>query len=108
MNAALDPYVTARDPEHGFLQLTAGDGGQADVYTSTDTNITVSHFSVGEIMDVIADLLQRLGAVLVLPGGTVVLQREEDREHLSQDLKDGWTHVVASTAEEIAEAIRVS
>ncbi|WP_157857258.1 hypothetical protein [Streptomyces yerevanensis] len=45
----------ARDPEHGFLQLTAGDGGQADVYT--DTNIMISHFGVGEIMDVIAELL---------------------------------------------------
>lgn len=108
MNEVLDPYVTARDPEHGFLQLTAGDRGQAAVYTSTDTSIMISHFSVGEIMDVIADLLKRLGAVLVLPGGTVILQREEDREHLSQDLKDGWSHAVASTGEKIAEAIRVS
>ncbi|MGR4850785.1 hypothetical protein [Streptomyces sp. LARHCF252] len=89
MNAVLDPYVTAQDPEHGFLQLTAGDGGQADVCTSNDTNVTISRFSLEEIIDVIADLLKRLGAVLVLPGGTVILQRAADREHLSQDLKDG-------------------
>ncbi|MEU6182583.1 hypothetical protein [Streptomyces coeruleorubidus] len=100
--------MTARDPEHGSLQLTAGDGGQADVYTSTDTNITISRCSVGEIVDVIADLLKRLGALLVLPGGTVILQRAADRAHLPQDLKDGWSHVVAPTGEEIAEAIRMS
>jgi hypothetical protein len=108
VNEVLAPYVTERDPEHGFLHLKAGDGGEADIYANSETSIMINHFGVGEIMDVVADLLKRLEAVLVLPGGTVVLHRAEDRAHLSQSFRDEWSVVVASTGEKITEAIRAS
>ncbi|MER7686234.1 hypothetical protein [Streptomyces sp. NPDC097610] len=105
----LDPYVTARDPEHHFLQLKAGeDGGTADVYLNSENSILISNFGGVEIMNIISDLLRRLEAVLILPGGTVILNGDADREHLSQDLKDEWSVVVAPTGAEITQAIQAS
>jgi len=59
-------------------------------------------------MNVISELLRRLEAVLILPGGTVILSRDEEREHLPQQLQDEWSVVVASTGTEIMRAIRAS
>jgi hypothetical protein len=109
MQQVLDPYVTARDPESGFLRITAGtDGGEAEIYTGSEESITINRFGGDEVMNVISDLLRRLEAVLVLPGGTVILSRDEDREHLPRQLQDEWSVVVAPTGPEIARAIRVS
>ena len=109
MHEVLDPYVTARDPENGFLRITAGaDGGEAEIYTGSEESITINRLGGDEVMNVISDLLRRLEAVLVLPGGTVILSRDEDREHLPQQLRDEWSVVVAPTGPEIARAIRVS
>lgn len=103
----LDPYVIARAPEHNFLQLQAGDHGVADVYL-TESSMMINHFGGERIMDLIAELLQRLEAALLLPSSTVIINREQDREHLPQQLLDEWSVVVASTGEEITRAIQAS
>ncbi|MBD0741926.1 hypothetical protein [Streptomyces sp. CBMA152] len=104
----LDAHVTERDPERHFLQLKTGEGGGvADIYLSSESSIMISNFGGDGIMDIISEIMQRLEAVLVLPGGTVVLSREADRQHLPEDFKD-WSVVVASTGQEITQAIRAS
>ncbi|MEU7059410.1 hypothetical protein [Streptomyces sp. NPDC046197] len=108
VHEVLDLYVTARDPEHGFLQIKSESGGEADVYLSSEKTITINHFGGDEIMDVISELLRRLDATLILPGGTVILHSDEGSEHLSQNLKDEWSIVIASTGKEITRAIQAS
>ncbi len=107
VHEALGPYVTVRD--RNFLQIKAGsDGGGADVYFSSDTNITINHFGGDEIMNVISELVRRTEASLILPGGTVILSRGEERECLPASIRDGWAVAVAATGEEITRAIRES
>ncbi|WP_314612314.1 hypothetical protein [Streptomyces stackebrandtii] len=104
----LDPHVVARDLELNFLQVSTGEGEQADVYLGSPTSITFNRFGGDGIMDLIAVLLQRLDAVLIVPGGATILQRDEDREHLGPALRDEWPVVVARTGAEIDQAIRAS
>ncbi|MFI6054792.1 hypothetical protein ACIBCO_32485 [Streptomyces violascens] len=105
----LDTYVTERDPEHHFLQLkTEEAGGTADIYLSSEESIMISNFGGDQMMNVISELLRCLEAVLILPGGTVILNQEADREHLPQEMKSEWTVVVASTGPEITQAIQAS
>ncbi|MER5933556.1 hypothetical protein [Streptomyces sp. NPDC002054] len=104
----LGPYVTARDPEGTFLQLAAGEYQEADVYLGTESSFMISHFGGERIMDLISELLQRLEAVLLLPGGTVLINRDEDGKHLPPNMRDEWSVVVASTGEAITRAIRAS
>ena len=68
----------------------------------------ISDFGGDRMMNVISELLRRLEAVLILPGGTVILSREADREHLPQEIKGEWAIVVASTGPEITQAIQAS
>ncbi|MFJ3232059.1 hypothetical protein [Streptomyces sp. NPDC086787] len=103
----LDPYVEARDPGLNFLLVSTGEGETADVYLSSPVNITFTRFGGEGVMDLLAGLLKRLNAVLVVPGGSVVLQ-EEDRGLLPPALKDGYTVVVARTGAEITHAIQTS
>lgn len=49
-----------------------------------------------------------LDAVLVIPGGPTMIQRDEDREPLPAYLRDEWPVVVARTDAEIDRAIRAS
>jgi hypothetical protein len=59
-------------------------------------------------MDLLAALLRRLDAVLVVPGGPTIIRRGADRELLPASLRDEWPVVVARTCAEIDRAIRAS
>ncbi|ORT60801.1 hypothetical protein [Streptomyces sp. CB03238] len=104
----LAPHVVARDPGLNFLQVSTGAGEGADVYLSSPTNITVNRFGGEGIMNLLAELLRRLDAVLIVPGGPLILLRDEDRERLAPAMRDEWPLVVAHTGAEITEAIRAS
>ncbi|MGW1882994.1 hypothetical protein [Streptomyces sp. NPDC001970] len=104
----LDPYAVGHEGQQESLQLSMGEGGEADVYLSSPTNITFTRFGGAGVMDLVSALLQRLDAVLVLPGGTVILQRDGDRAHLAPFMRDEWSVVVARTGAEITQAIRAS
>lgn len=104
----LDPHAVVRDPETDFLLVSRAEGEEAGVYFSSPTGITFNRFGGDGIMDLLAVLLQRLDAVLVVPGGVTVLQRNEDRELLPASLRDEWPVTVARTGAEIAQAVRAA
>lgn len=111
MNAArevLDPHVVVRDPEMDFLLVSTAEGEEADVYFHSPTGITFNRFGGGGIMDLLAALLRRLDAVLLVPGGPTVIQQNEDRALLPASLRGEWPVVVARTGAEIDQAIRAS
>ncbi|MER5204678.1 hypothetical protein [Streptomyces sp. NPDC002825] len=84
----LDPYGVARDPRTNFLQIRTAEREEADVFFSSPDNITFNHFGGDGITDLIAVLLRRLDAVLVVPGGPTMIQRDEDRDLLTAALRD--------------------
>ncbi|MFD6892847.1 hypothetical protein [Streptomyces sp. NPDC059957] len=102
------PHVVVRDPETNFLLVSTAEGEETGVYFSSPTGITFNRFGGDGVMDLLAVLLQRLDAVLVVPGGVTVLQRNEDREFLPASLRDEWPVVVARTGAEITRAIRAA
>ncbi|MER5951235.1 hypothetical protein ABT127_34900 [Streptomyces sp. NPDC001904] len=105
---ALDPYVVARDPRTNFLQVRTAEREEAGVFFSSPDTITFNRFGGGGIMELLAVLLRRLGAMLVVPGGPTVIQRDADRALLPAALRDEWPVVVARTGAEIDQAIRAS
>ncbi|MEW1640145.1 hypothetical protein AB0469_39560 [Streptomyces sp. NPDC093801] len=104
----LDPYVVARDPQTNFLQVRTAEREEAGVFFSSPDSITFNHFGGDGIMDLLAVLLRRLDAVLVVPGGPTMIQLDEDRDLLPAALRDEWPVVVARTGAEIDRAIRAS
>ena len=104
----LGPHVAARDHETDFLLVRTAEVEEAGVYFNNPTGITFNRFGGDGIMDLLAVLLRRLDAVLVVPGGPTVIQRDEDRELLPASLRDEWSVVVARTGAEIDRAIRAS
>ncbi|MFB4421419.1 hypothetical protein C5F59_010020 [Streptomyces sp. QL37] len=104
----LGPYAVVRDPETDFLLVSTAEGEEASVYFNNPTGITFNRFGGDGIMDLLAVLLRRLSAVLVVPGGPTMIQQDEDRELLPASLRDEWPVVVARTGAEIDRAIRAS
>ncbi|PZT70344.1 hypothetical protein DN402_33455 [Streptomyces sp. SW4] len=100
--------MVARDRETGFLLVSTAAGEEAGVYVNSPTGITFNRFGGEGILDLLAALLRRLDAVLVVPGGPTVVRRDEDRERLPAVLRDGQPVVVARTGAEIDRAIRAS
>ncbi|SEN15831.1 hypothetical protein [Actinacidiphila rubida] len=82
----LAPYVVRSEPEFGFVRIAASDGGRADVYASPGS-LMVSRFSWGGILDVLAGLVERLDAVLLLQEGVAVLATAGQRAHLPPELQ---------------------
>jgi hypothetical protein len=83
----LTPYVVDRDSRHGFVRIRANDGGQAGVYMSPDSFV-VNRFSSGGILDIVADVVIQLRAMVLLPEGVAILTTEEDRPHLPAELRN--------------------
>ncbi|WKD31279.1 hypothetical protein [Streptomyces xanthophaeus] len=104
----LEPYAVARDLEADFLLVSTAEGEEAGVYFNSPAGITFNRFGGDGIMDLLAALLRRLDAVLVVPGGPTMIRRHEDRELLPASLRDEWPVVVARTGAEIDRAIRAS
>ena len=82
----LAPHVVAREPDHGFVLIRASDGGEAHVYASPGS-IMINRFAWGGILDIVADLVERLKAVILLPEGVAILGTAEDRSHLPVELR---------------------
>ncbi|WP_432115213.1 hypothetical protein [Streptomyces sp. S1] len=101
----LAPYAAGQEPGADFVQVSTGRGESADVYFSMPTGITFTRFGGEGIMDLLAAVLERLDATLVVPGGPTVVRRDEDREHLHPALRAEWPVVVARTGAEITAAI---
>ncbi|MFD0369386.1 hypothetical protein [Streptomyces sp. NPDC059071] len=102
----LDPYVVARDADGQGLCVETDDGGTADVRVHAD-GVTFHRFGGAGVMDLIAALMRRLEAVLVVPGGPVVVHREEDGAQITPEWREssGWPVVVAADGAAVARAI---
>lgn len=82
----LAPHVVAREPEYGFVRIRASDGGEADVYMGPG-GIMVNRFAWGGVLDIVAELAERLEAVILLPEGVAILGAVEGRAHLPVELR---------------------
>lgn len=85
--ALFEPHVVLQKPEFGFVRIQASDGGEADVYLNPGS-IMVNRFAWGGILDIVAEVVDRLQAVILLPEGVAIVARSEDRLHLPLELQD--------------------
>ncbi|MBY8882021.1 hypothetical protein [Actinacidiphila acidipaludis] len=85
-HAVLAPYVVSRKPEDGFVRIRANDGGEATVYASQGS-IMVDRFAWGAVLDIVAELVRDLRAVILLPEGVAILSTADDRSHLPAELQ---------------------
>jgi hypothetical protein len=98
----LTPHAVTRDQGAKELLVRAADGGEAEVTVSTD-GISVGRFPPGGILDLVAELADRLGAAVVLPDG-VLVGSEEQRANLPDGLRDAAV-VVEMTGPALQRAI---
>ncbi|MFF9426279.1 hypothetical protein [Streptomyces sp. NPDC014746] len=92
----LEPYLVAagEDLTEGLLIRTA-DGHEVDVDVN-DVCVSVSRFPTGQFFDILARLVDRLGAAVLSSDRPVVIREERDRAGLSEDIREGAV-VVAVT-----------
>ncbi|MEE1815097.1 hypothetical protein PUR59_08725 [Streptomyces sp. SP18ES09] len=92
----LEPYLVApgEDLTEGLLIRTA-DGHEVDVDVN-DVCVSVSRFPTGQFFDILARLVDRLGAAVLSSDRPVVIREERDRDGLSEDIREGAV-VVAVT-----------
>ncbi|MFJ9917197.1 hypothetical protein [Actinacidiphila glaucinigra] len=98
-----EPYVVAGGLEEGFSQLRAEDGGEADLYHSSQGEdgmscVTATHFARGAMSGVLARLAGALGASIVPQEGRALIFHEDERRHLPAVLQ-GKAVVIAPTAD---------
>ncbi|MFD9379779.1 hypothetical protein ACFWBH_30415 [Streptomyces sp. NPDC059999] len=84
----LRPYLVADQGEP--LLIRAEDGGEAEVYGDS-TGLMFDRPNWGKIFDIVADLAEQLGAVVVMPGSPTLMRSEADREDLPAELRDEAT-----------------
>ena len=109
-SAAFDvfrPYVDRTQPEYHFWHLRTPDGGDADIYADvtpgTFDGLTISHFSAGDPVDLLAEFTVRAGAVILAPGGPAMLTAEAQRQHLPENFQRDA--IVVRTGDDIRQAI---
>ncbi|GAA2999247.1 hypothetical protein Sfulv_43000 [Streptomyces fulvorobeus] len=92
----LAPYIVAADEDlmNGVLIRTP-DGHEVDVDVN-EMCVAVSRFPPGRFFDVLAELVDRLGASVTPSDRPVILREETDRAHLPAEAGEGAT-VVAMT-----------
>ncbi|MFB6843015.1 hypothetical protein [Streptomyces sp. NPDC056361] len=92
----LEPYIVSAgaDLADGVLIRTA-DGHEVEVDVN-DVCVSVSRFPSGQFFDVLARLVDRLGAAVLSSDRPVVIREEGDRAELSEDIREGAV-VVATT-----------
>ncbi|GAA3045158.1 hypothetical protein GCM10017562_03030 [Streptomyces roseofulvus] len=104
----LAPFVVSRDLGADVLSVRTADGEEADVYLNPPDGITSHRHGGGGVMALLAVLLRRLDAALVVPGGPVVLPSDHVRDRLPGAPTDGLPTVVAHPGPEIDQAIRTA
>ncbi|MGW4818388.1 hypothetical protein ACWEP4_05255 [Streptomyces sp. NPDC004227] len=87
------PYVAAGGLEESFSQLRAEDGGEADLYHTSQaedgmSSVMATHFARGAMSGVLARLAAALGASIVPQDGGALIFHEDDRRHLPAQLKE--------------------
>lgn len=83
----LAPHAVNADQDSEEMLIRAADGGEAEVTVSAD-GISVHRFASGAVLDIVAELADRLGAAIVAPDG-VLVSGEEQRANLPEGLRNG-------------------
>ncbi|MER7908771.1 hypothetical protein [Streptomyces sp. NPDC096068] len=82
----LAPHVVHASEDAGELVIRGADGGEAEVNVSAD-GVSVHRFPPGGVVDVVAELADRLGAAVLLPDGALV-RDEDQRANLPDGLRE--------------------
>ncbi|WP_338674322.1 hypothetical protein V1460_15615 [Streptomyces sp. SCSIO 30461] len=82
----LAPHAVKADPDTVEVLIRAAEGGEAELSVSAD-GIIVHRFPAGGVVDIVAELADRLGAAVVLPDG-VLVSGEEQRANLPDGLRE--------------------
>jgi hypothetical protein len=92
----LAPYIVNADDDlrNGVLIRTA-DGHEVDLDVN-DVCVAVSRFPPGQFFDILAELVDRVGAGVLSSDMPVIIRQERDRTHLSEDIREVAV-VVATT-----------
>ncbi|MFJ4848734.1 MULTISPECIES: hypothetical protein [unclassified Streptomyces] len=77
----LKPYVVAADEDFQDVLIQLADGYQAELDIN-EVCIGISRFPPGHFFDVLAELVDRLGATVIPMDRPTILRREEDRSRL--------------------------
>ncbi|MGW4681664.1 hypothetical protein ACWEOS_24650 [Micromonospora taraxaci] len=89
--AVFEPHVDRREPQDNYWQISADDGGTADVYAAlaggTLSGFMVSRFSAGAILDTLVRYIGLADAVVLPPGCPTLLAHEGQRQHLPEELR---------------------
>ncbi|MGW2625042.1 hypothetical protein [Micromonospora taraxaci] len=89
--AVFEPHVDRREPQDNYWQISADDGGTADVYAAlaggTLSGFMVSRFSAGAILDTLVTYIGLADAVVLPPGCPTLLAHEGQRQHLPEELR---------------------
>jgi hypothetical protein len=103
IRAVLEPHDVG-DPRltvdgDGSLQfwVRASDGSEAEIFADAQ-GIAVHRPHAGGVWDIVAELVSRLGAVVIDPSRGGVVCRVEERAHLPEDLRADAT-VIEMTGE---------
>jgi hypothetical protein len=83
----IQPLIVWRDEEHDCVGLRTADGGEADLYGVGEDAATLmfSHWSWGDICDLMAKLARELDMVIVPPDRLAMLIDERQRAHLPEE-----------------------
>ncbi|MFB8039307.1 hypothetical protein ACFC5Z_41785 [Streptomyces sp. NPDC056004] len=85
----LGPYVVAADEDfQGGVLIRAADGHDVEVDIN-EACLAVSRFPPGLFFDILAELVDRLGASVTPTDRPVILRKEEDRAHLPVEARQG-------------------
>ncbi|MFD9817449.1 hypothetical protein [Streptomyces violascens] len=82
----LAPHAVDAAPDDDELLVRAADGGEAEVNVSAD-GVSVHRVPRGGMLEIVAELADRLGAVIALPDG-FLMGAEEQRASLPDGLRD--------------------
>ncbi|MER5382062.1 hypothetical protein ABT040_17565 [Streptomyces sp. NPDC002688] len=98
-----DPQLTVgEDGSLGFW-IRASDGSEAEVFVD-EYGITVHRPQAGGVFGIVAELVSRLGAVIIDPGSGRVVCRQEQHADLPPEMQHGAI-VIEMTAEAVETAL---
>ncbi|MFF3561337.1 hypothetical protein ACFYXS_14975 [Streptomyces sp. NPDC002574] len=97
VRGVLGPYVVAADEDFGDVLIRTADGYEAEV----DFNgvcIAVGRFPPGQFFDIVAELVDRLRAAVILTDCPPIVREEADRAHLPGDAEDAVVVEITGSA----------
>ncbi|MFF8605697.1 hypothetical protein ACF06X_07135 [Streptomyces sp. NPDC015346] len=98
-----DPRLTVGEDGTLAFWIRASDGSEAEV-TADRHGILVSRPHAGAVFGIIAELVSRLGAVILDPGGSGVVCRAEELAHLPAGMREDAV-VIEMTGEAVEAAL---